>query len=101
MRVQIIDVDSTRNPNVSFKVVDRYPYKEFIQRLEEDGPLTDTICLNLFCFRGHFSPEYVLINEVADITNYGMHGISVDKYEVIGSNGEDIFISITFKKVSS
>ena len=101
MRVHIIDVDTTRNPNVAFKEINRYSYNEFIKQLEENKSLTDTICLNLSCFRGHFSPEYVLINEVANITNYGMHGISVDKYEVIGSNGEDIFLSITFKKVSS
>ena len=96
MRVQITDL--TCKPTIAYKTVKRYTYDEVMECFEKDGFLTDTVMLRLWDFNGYPDPRYVIIRELVDIANTGIHGITIDSYEVLGSDKEDIFLKVTLKK---
>lgn len=96
MRVQITDL--TCKPTIAYKTVNRYTYNEVMERFKKEGFLTDTIMIRLWDFIGYPDPKYVIIRELVDIVNSGTHGITVDSYEVVGSDKEDIFLKVTLKK---
>lgn len=95
MRVKINE--APHNP-ISYERVDRYTYNEFMEQLQKEGAVTDTIMIRLWDFQGYPDIDYTLINSVVDISNHGTHGIFISNYDVIGGSKEDILLRITLKK---
>ena len=89
---------SKPKPGISYEKAERYSYEEFERSCQEKGFLADAIVLRLWDFIGYPDPDYVLIGSLVDIAAHGTHGIKVEDYEVIGSEGQDIFLKVTLVK---
>ena len=96
MRVMVTETTVVRN----FKEIDRISYDELMRRFEKNESVVGTIKITLWDFRGYPETDYVLVNALVDLDGRGIHGISVLKYEVLCSNGEDIFLNVTLTKAT-